>query len=669
MKLLTSALARPLALALLGLTILAQPLLAQSARQTIALVDGWNSVWLEVQPTYPEGHARAGQPMAPGDVFPPEVLTVITPKPLAGTAEFFAQDPENATPSFNQNDWEQWHKSEGIEDNLMMITGNRPYLIKVEGAQGVTVEGKVRFHRPVWIADRYNLIGFGLEGTPTFKEFFGPSGGKHPVVDRRKDPVADRIYRLDAATGNWGKVSDSDEMKSNEAYWIFSDGPSQYMGPVSVDFNGIRSGRLNFGGPSDAVTVDEGVDAMELDLAEIVFTYVAALSEPSDPPPTPVSPTLELVTNLNSNAGNPNDLELYAVRPTAGSLDYQTVARVDSTPDDDTSSGLQETIAAQQSEILTIGAKRAWSIGLAGRTNLYRLKTGGASFWLPITALNNNLQLPTDLLQTNEAAVAGLWVGEVSISGSTSAVENGAPIRATSSRAPLRIILHSDATGAVRLLSQVTIMQTRSADASVPPTPVLVIDQSKIPFFEGIRERNGKKVGLRIEAVAFDMPRDTRITAQGDDLLDMIVAESTSPVTKWLSGRGRYPDSDDVDEAAIDSYLLFRSIRPPALKETYQLSLPVSGAIGPGKTVQTTPGTLTLDPFHRTNPFRHAFHQRHAKGPKLTRELEVIFDPAQVTPGHLRGTYRETISGLTKSNLINTGTIELRRISSIDTLD
>jgi hypothetical protein len=83
------------------------------------------------------------------------------------------------------------------------------------------------------------------------------------------------------------------------------------------------------------------------------------------------------------------------------------------------------------------------------------------------------------------------------------------------------------------------------------------------------------------------------------------------------------------------------------LQETYDLSLLLEGAVGPGKTVRTVAGTLTLDPFHRSNPYRHAFHQGHPKGPKVTRELTLAFDSSQPVAERLIGSYREDLTGVT----------------------
>ncbi len=592
---------------------------AQTADQSITLSIGWNAVWLEVEPVQANG-----LPESPDNVFPAQVSTVVTPKPLAGFAEVFAEDPGNAG-TFNQDDWEHWNQPATGVNDLVMVHGNRPYLIESTAATTFTVTGKVKFHRHEWQADRYNLLGFGLDGAPTFDDFFAPSNGRHPVA---------RIFRLEAGSGDWVKVNGSSAMTSNEAYWIFSSGPSEYMGPVAVDFDGAAMGKLAFGGAADGVSVD----ARTLDLEELVFTNLDA---------TAASPALE----FTAHTGNAGDLALFAVRPVPGSLSYTTVAQIDSavgggSPD------LQETVGALSTGILTIGAERNWNSGLVGRSNLYRLKTGGGTvFWLPVSATNSALQAPTDLIPDDPAeAVAGLWVGEVIIDTVTSIVENGAPERPVSSPAPIRIILHSDASGEVKLLSQVTVMQTRSADADVVSTPVLVVDPAKIPFYEGVRERQGKRVGLRVEAVSYAMPRKIDAASQADLLSD-----------------SAYPTLTNA--AGIPDFLNGRRIRPPSLAEVYHLCWELDGALGAGKTITTGNAPLALDPFHRTNPYRHAFHQQHPRGPAIARDLTIVLASEQREGGRLHGVYKETLKGVVKSDLELSGTVDLRRVSKVDSLE
>lgn len=634
---------------------------SQTASQTITLIPGWNAIWLEVNPVYPAGHPREGQAKGPaeffGDALTPaeteKILIVTSPKPLAGTAEYFAANPTSVS-AFNQDEWEQWHNPQLPGDNLAVISGNRPYLIRTSGRISITIEGKVRFHRPSWNPDRYNLIGFGLDGSPTFHDFFAASGPTHPT---------DKIYRLNPATGSWALLPSplTDTMRANEAYWIFSSGPSDYMGPVSVDFDSAPLGRLGFSGPSDAVPVGSGADEIQVDLEEVVFSNM------SGPGGITATPRLDLITP-DPGSGT---LGLRVVSPGSDFLSYVLGNQVDSTPGPSAfPSPLGEEIAPGSTKTLSLGALREWASGSVGRTNVYRLYPGGgAAFWLPVSAQSSNILSPTDLIpQTAQATVGGLWVGEVVVNDVTSIVEDGAPMREAAAPAPIRVLLHSDAQGLVHLLSQVTVMKTRTADPTAEASPVLVLDPNQIPFFEGITERNGKKVGIRIEAVAFDLPRESSPESQGPDLLDAIVSESTSTTTQWRSGAGLFTNPDSVTQSAIESYLLFRGIRPPSLKEIYKKSLRCDGAIGTGKTVRTFPdgpNAYVLDGFHRSNPFRHAYHQKHPKGPTIKRDLSITFDSESSNPDQLSGTYEERITGLTKSSLTMRGPIKMQRVSTV----
>ncbi|MES2924053.1 MAG: hypothetical protein V4819_21050 [Verrucomicrobiota bacterium] len=589
---------------LVGVVTLAAPASAQSAGQTLTLSAGWNAVWLEVEPVDANGQTKA-----PADVFNnPSIQTVASPKSLAGLSEIFASEPGTIT-TFNQAEWLQWRRVDTTgTNNLPLVMGNRPYLIRVADgtpAFSIPISGKARFFRPTWTADRYNLLGFGLSGAPTFDGFFGPSGAKHPVA---------KIFTLTPA-GNWVNVTGSATMASGKAYWIYSSGPSAYMGPVSVDFKQATTGRLDFGGPGDSVTVGTGVDALDLDLNEITFSNLGSTS---------AVPGLDLISSSGSGLG------FYTVRPATGGLGYVRGNQVDSSVGAGSSSALGETVASLSTATLTIGGRRSWVDDLS-RTNYYRLATGtsGASFWLPVMAVRTEVQITgTPSGGTPASAVTGLWVGDAIANRSTSIVEDGSPVRATAGSAPIRIILHSGPSGAVRLLSQVTIMQTKSADPAIEPIPVLVVDPAKIPFFEGIKERNGKRVGMRLEAIAYDMPRSA---------------------SAWTG-------------ADLRTF----GIRPSTLLETYDLSQLMTGSVGAGQTVS---GTLVLDPFHRSNPFRHAYHQNLPRGPQVTRAISIKFDSTQSIPDRLLGTFTDEIQGLIKNNLTVTGTVELRRVSPVDSLN
>ena len=120
------------------------PVSAQTAPQAISLSPGWNAIWLEVQPTYPTTHAKAGMAMAPEDVFTnPGVSIVASPKALASTAEFFGSAPGDLDPAsnFNQDEWLQWKRSDPADvNNLTMVFGNRPYLVYTTAASAIVAQ-------------------------------------------------------------------------------------------------------------------------------------------------------------------------------------------------------------------------------------------------------------------------------------------------------------------------------------------------------------------------------------------------------------------------------------------------------------------------------------------------------------------------------------------------
>lgn len=567
----------------------------QTAPQSVGISPGWNAIWLEVQPTYGTGHPKAGMAMAPEDVFTNPAITIVaSPKELAGTAEFFGNTPEDvdAANNFNQDEWLQWKRSDPADiSNLTMMFGNRPYLVFSTASTPISqvVTGKVRFFRPQWNADRYNLIGFGLEGTRTFSQFFAAAGASHPL---------NKMFTLNA-NGSWVPVSPSTVMVSGRAYWIFASGPSSYMGPVALDYTNALSGIFDFGGVNDVQTVG----SEQLDLKELILTNLGTDSA------TPSA------TTISADAG----LSLFRVTPATNNLSFVR------------GNGFASSFVAipgKNTMTLTVGARRTFTDS-AQRLHVYRIRASatGASVYFPVRAVLSDVEQSAAALGVLPSApMSGLWVGNVVMDKVTSIVVNGAPVQDTSTTAPMRLILHVNGSGQVRLLSQVTMMQTKSADPSVPNLPVLVVDPAKIPFFEGIKERNGKRVGVRIESSTYDMPRSASAWS-GPDLVTL-------------------------------------ASRPTALQEVYDLSRLMTGTMG-----QTLTTSLVIDPFHRSNPMRHAYHQELTKGPKITRTFTIAFDAQQPQPDQLKGSFTEVINGLIKDNLTVSGRVTMSRISSVSMLD
>lgn len=186
---------------------------AQTTTQTFQLRNGWNSLWLEIEPTNAEiAVAFAGVP----------VSSVWTYTP-AGAVEFIQDQSEEL---FNQPGWLPHFpapRPEAFLTKLHTVNALRPYLVKLtNGPRTLTITGRPVVRGAKWVADSYNLRGFPVNPAqlPTFATFFSPSPAH----------AGQRIYQL-RDNGQWTLVSASETMKHGEAYWAFCRGASTYQGP------------------------------------------------------------------------------------------------------------------------------------------------------------------------------------------------------------------------------------------------------------------------------------------------------------------------------------------------------------------------------------------------------------------------------------------------------
>jgi hypothetical protein len=225
--------------------------------------------------------------------------------------------------------------------------------------------------------------------------------------------------------------------------------------------------------------------------------------------------------------------------------------------------------------------------------------------------------LPLGLNLVQNPRSAGLWVGEVVLTkvNEVQKAVNGAAeeVSPTQKEATLRIILHVDAQGQVRLLKDLIVMQTQAPGVPLPPAKtVLVTDPSQIHKYEGVVRRNGKLVGLRYSTVAYDFPG-----------YDITMIGGIGP---GMACGGRI----DIDKSAPTNP--YRHKFHPAHEEGFDIvrvfSLEFEGLPG---------------------------------------------DPLKVAPGYgvdrIVGTYRESIAGLHKITLKTAGTVTLNRISTVSTLN
>jgi hypothetical protein len=205
----------------------------------------------------------------------------------------------------------------------------------------------------------------------------------------------------------------------------------------------------------------------------------------------------------------------------------------------------------------------------------------------------------------------------------------------TGSEFNLRLLLHVDNSGVTRLLREVIQLWrdgtsvSNAAGEAVLATPgryVLVTAEQLIPTLRGSVLRDGTMVGRRMSAAGFDFP-----TAADANFLQL------------------------------------------------------TGAFGGPNPVT---GSFAIPTTFARNPFLHRYHPDHdnlnvtfsafrEEAYAVTRAFELRFSAtnllAATSPDYgykiLTGTYRETVSGLNKSNVVVGGVFRLNRVSEIGVLN
>ncbi len=220
----------------------------------------------------------------------------------------------------------------------------------------------------------------------------------------------------------------------------------------------------------------------------------------------------------------------------------------------------------------------------------------------------------------------GLWLGTAMLTNVVSVPDSGdlSGSGTVPMAFPLRVLLHVDSNGQVSLLRDVTLLYAAtnapSTNAGVPATVLssrptrLLTDPAILASLPPLDIRAGRITGRRITAPHFDF-----------------------------------------------------ALNPG------QFQLPLVGTMAVSNQVS---GVMNLPSELPTNPFLHRYHPdhgtNHAYG--ITRAISMSFDmPFNISPGEgdeaLGGTYSEVITGLHKLPLSTSGSLALRRISNVGTLN
>lgn len=195
----------------------AEPLVMKR-QQIISLTEGWNAVFLEVEPL----------DAAPEKVFAGQPVDIVAAYfPPAAPLQFVTNPGSQLFKGLGWGVWYAEDRPDAFLKTLNAIYGNQAYLIHTTRAFEWRVDGMVTLARTKWQPDSFNLTGFGVkkQGAPSFGEFFAASPAHRNQA----------IYRLEQNV--WRKVLNpaAEVMRSGEAFWIYCSGGSEYQGPLSVE--------------------------------------------------------------------------------------------------------------------------------------------------------------------------------------------------------------------------------------------------------------------------------------------------------------------------------------------------------------------------------------------------------------------------------------------------
>lgn len=239
---------------------------APTVSQQIPLSQGWNTIYLEVEPT-------DGKPAA---VFNNQAIEMVWGHfSSAGNPRFITNVSELA---FNEAGWGVFipRGEQAVLSNLSKINGGGCYLVKTNAAITLTVSG-TPVYRPIqWQTEQFNLTGFYVDPSTsvTFDDFLNlPTAPDADLV----------IYEL-LSNGIWAKVADTDSaiVKSGKAYWVYNDGTFKSHGPWSLDVS--THGGIDFGSQRTihrlTVTNESLFDftTFAMDLTNTNVTYYDGLS-------------------------------------------------------------------------------------------------------------------------------------------------------------------------------------------------------------------------------------------------------------------------------------------------------------------------------------------------------------------------------------------------------
>ncbi|MFN0080477.1 MAG: hypothetical protein ACKVY0_28760 [Prosthecobacter sp.] len=621
---------------------------AQAQWQSVdySLKGGWNSIYLSGDAKY-----DTIENLFPNSGQTANVLEIWRWNPNPNQVQF-TESP--LIPSAGTPEWSVWVRGGGSSNTLNQLSGPAAYLVKCAGTASNTYVVQLK-QLPLppgasWVRNGANLMGF-----PTFK-----NGANYPTFSNyfATFPAAIaanvKIYKYvggELGAGNPLQVfsTSTERLDRTQAYWFSAKVVGDFTAPIEITSN--TNNGLYFGRSGAVVTVyvrNRTAAAVTLTLAPS-----ASAADPSSPPAT-----------------------LAQVPLTRRTFNATTLLWTET----DISSAYTVVVGPQSTVELSFGINRpAMTSASAVYASLLRVTDSSnlMDVYLPVTATKDSL--------------AGLWVGDVSLTNVSSQVTNTAKATATVTNGAVTSLSVSG-TGGYGYATAPTVTIAPPASGTTA-TATAIVAAGAVRGFTITNAGSGYAVASPQVTIAAPSPLAGSSTPRPFTLRTLLHVDN-SGAARLLSKvfLGQLAAVPNDVGLSTNETLLKQDARATAqrLSTTH---MPLNQVITGSGSV-AVPGVLTCtislpydDP---TNPFVHQYHPDHdnkdarfqlvgngVESYTVTRTCAFTFTStppsgSTVSSGWgssvIGGTYRETITGLHKNTLQLDGTFELRRASEIGTL-
>lgn len=550
----------------MGSVLCAATASAQWQSPSYTLKGGWNAIYLHGEAS----HATLDE-LFPNSGDAANVLEVWRWNPAPDQVQFTSTP---LLPAPGPPEWNVWVR--GGASNLANMAGQAGYLIKCSGtaanSYSVSIPQRPLPPSATWVRHGANLLGFPAKtagGNPKFSAYFAT----FPAAIAANTQIFKYIGG-DLGPGNPLQIFSpvAETLDRHQAYWFSAEVVGDFYAPLEISLTNPAG--LDFGRTASVITAR--LRNRTAATVTITLTESPSGAVPSVPAGlTPIEGVVPLTLGgLPISAGNGNHIVV---------------------------------IAPQSSVELDFGIHRGLMTGAAGALHASLLKFTDSSSLIDI-------DLP---VRANVGSLAGLWIGEASVTNVVSKVATS-PGSTTARAYPLRMIMHVDDSGKTRLLSQVFLGTLNEAG-----------DPQGLCLQESQLKPGSKASALRFSVAHMPLDRAIDDTGSGNSgnvalgaamvrSLFLDYREGTNPFVHLY-----HPDHDNKD-ARPDGTSTPKAEGEESFSVTRQCTFDFASTAPPGVTGWG----------------------------------------AQV----IGGTYSETLTGLHKETIQVSGTFELRRVSEIGSI-